>query len=87
MPSVDGEPSLVYQVALGGLALQLDEPAARDRLLRLGRSDVSASHRRILVNVLAPKDTPAARELLARVTTDGISPEVRRTIRGALGPP
>ena len=87
VPSVDGEPSLIYQVALGGLALQLYEPAARDRLLRLGRPDVSASHRRILVNVVAPKDTPAARELLARVSADGLPPAVRRWISSALAPP
>ena len=77
----------VFGYASAGLTRLAALPAARERLLALGRPTVRRDYREQLVRILAFRNSVAARDVLRAVTTDDLSPSIRRRASNTLAAP
>lgn len=75
---------MVFTQAVWGLVRLDTLPEAHDRLLALGKSEVGAAYRQILVGLLITQRGRAARDLLASVSTGDLSPRLRADVQNAL---
>ena len=76
-----------FDLAVYGL-VQVDTlPAARERLIALGKPTVGRRYREPLARILAASNSAASREILREVAISDLHPVIQEQVRHALSPP